>query len=43
MVAIDHVLVSRGVGVRQVRVWPTSGGSDHRPLVADLVVPIGQR
>ena len=39
MVAIDHVLVSPGVDVRQIRVWPASGGSDHHPLVADLVVP----
>jgi endonuclease/exonuclease/phosphatase family metal-dependent hydrolase len=42
IVAIDHVLVSPGIAVRQIRVWPTSGGSDHRPLVADLVVPVGR-
>lgn len=37
LMRLDHVLVSREIGVRAV--WEGSGlGSDHRPVVADLVV-----
>ena len=39
VLALDHVLVSPQVGVAHIRVWPAAGGSDHRPLVADLVLP----
>lgn len=35
---IDYVLVSEGVRVREIRVVAT-GASDHRPVVADLVLP----
>jgi endonuclease/exonuclease/phosphatase (EEP) superfamily protein YafD len=35
---IDHVLVGPGIGVRGRRVGPDIG-SDHRPVVADLVLP----
>jgi endonuclease/exonuclease/phosphatase (EEP) superfamily protein YafD len=37
-VTIDHVLVEEGIGVRAVRVHDV-GRSDHRAVVADLVVP----
>jgi endonuclease/exonuclease/phosphatase (EEP) superfamily protein YafD len=35
---IDHVLVGPGVGVRGRHVGPDIG-SDHRPVIADLVLP----
>ncbi|MBN2498040.1 MAG: endonuclease/exonuclease/phosphatase family protein [Deltaproteobacteria bacterium] len=38
MVPIDHCLVSKGVGVLDRRVGP-SVGSDHRPIVVDVVLP----
>jgi endonuclease/exonuclease/phosphatase (EEP) superfamily protein YafD len=35
---IDHILVSPEIGVRDARIgW--RGGSEHRPVVADLVIP----
>ncbi|MEX8495523.1 endonuclease/exonuclease/phosphatase family protein [Sphaerotilus sp.] len=35
---IDHILVSPEIGVREAHVgW--RGGSEHRPVVADLVIP----
>jgi endonuclease/exonuclease/phosphatase (EEP) superfamily protein YafD len=37
MIPLDHCLVSRSVGVRRTRVGPPVG-SDHLPLVVDLVV-----
>jgi endonuclease/exonuclease/phosphatase family metal-dependent hydrolase len=37
-VSIDHVLVEEGIGVRAVRVHDIAR-SDHRAVVADLVVP----
>jgi endonuclease/exonuclease/phosphatase family metal-dependent hydrolase len=37
-VTIDHVLADRRVGVRQVRVFDLPG-SDHRPVLAELVLP----
>ena len=37
-VTIDHILVEEGIGVRAVRVHDV-GRSDHRAVVADLVVP----
>lgn len=36
---LDHVLCSPDVVVRRARVWPTWGGSDHLPVVVDLVLP----
>jgi endonuclease/exonuclease/phosphatase (EEP) superfamily protein YafD len=36
--ALDHVLVSKGIGVRHFRVLSPMG-SDHRGIVADLKVP----
>lgn len=36
--SLDHVLVSRGIGVRHFRVLG-SVGSDHRAVVADLTLP----
>lgn len=39
-VTIDHVLVDRRVGVRDVSVH-TLPGSDHRPVMAELVLPRG--
>jgi endonuclease/exonuclease/phosphatase family metal-dependent hydrolase len=38
LVRIDYVLHSPRVQARHVETWPTSGGSDHRPVVADLVL-----
>jgi vancomycin resistance protein VanJ len=33
---IDYIFHSAAVRPTAIRVWPDSGGSDHRPLVADL-------
>jgi endonuclease/exonuclease/phosphatase family metal-dependent hydrolase len=38
LLGIDHVMYSSRVEPRAVRVWPTSGGSDHLPVVADLAL-----
>lgn len=37
---LDHILVSRGIGVRNIRVLGPVG-SDHRALTADLALPSG--
>jgi endonuclease/exonuclease/phosphatase (EEP) superfamily protein YafD len=37
-VTIDHVLVDRRIGVREVRVYPVPG-SDHRAVLAELTLP----
>ena len=37
-VTLDHIVVERGVGVRDVRVYDM-GRSDHRAVVADLALP----
>ncbi|HEX5542483.1 MAG TPA: endonuclease/exonuclease/phosphatase family protein [Micromonospora sp.] len=37
-VTIDHVLVDKRIGVREVSVHPLAG-SDHRPVLADLSLP----
>jgi len=41
-VRIDHILFNERVQVRRAFIGPDLG-SDHRPLVADLVIPGGQR
>jgi vancomycin resistance protein VanJ len=38
LVRIDYVLHSPRVHVSRVETWPDSGGSDHRPVVANLVL-----
>jgi hypothetical protein len=38
--AVDHVLVDPRIGVAQVELVPVAG-SDHRAVVADLVLPAG--
>ncbi len=38
-VTIDHVLVDRRVGVRELSVHPLPG-SDHRPVLAELSLPV---
>jgi endonuclease/exonuclease/phosphatase (EEP) superfamily protein YafD len=40
--AIDHVLASPEIGVRDYLVGPDLG-SDHLPVVAGLVLPSAQR
>jgi endonuclease/exonuclease/phosphatase (EEP) superfamily protein YafD len=37
-VVLDHVLVSEGIAVRRVQVFPVEG-SDHRAVLAEIVVP----
>lgn len=38
---IDHILVSPEIGVSSAHVgW--RGGSEHRPVIADLLIPVGQ-
>jgi hypothetical protein len=37
-VAIDHIFVSPGIGAGRVRLGGP-GGSDHYPVIADLVLP----
>jgi endonuclease/exonuclease/phosphatase family metal-dependent hydrolase len=37
-VTLDHVLVDKRIGVRQLSVHPVAG-SDHRSLIAELTVP----
>jgi endonuclease/exonuclease/phosphatase family metal-dependent hydrolase len=36
LVRIDYIFHSQAVQPITIRVWPDSGGSDHRPLVADF-------
>lgn len=38
LVGIDHILLSPRVAARRALVWPEAAGSDHRPVVADLVL-----
>ncbi len=38
LIGIDHILLSSEVGARRAMVWPDGGGSDHRPVVADVVL-----
>ena len=35
---IDHIFASRGIGLVECRTG-TAGGSDHRPVIADIVLP----
>lgn len=35
---IDYIFHSRDIRAIEARVWPTSGGSDHRPVLARLAV-----
>jgi endonuclease/exonuclease/phosphatase family metal-dependent hydrolase len=37
-IGIDHILISSEMQARRAQVWPQSGRSDHRPVVADLVL-----
>ena len=38
LLRLDYVWHSRELATRQARVWSSSGGSDHLPVVADLVL-----
>lgn len=38
LLRLDYVLYSRRLTARRVTVWPETGGSDHHPVVADLVL-----
>jgi len=38
LVGIDHILISSELQSRRTQIWPESGRSDHRPVVADLVL-----
>jgi endonuclease/exonuclease/phosphatase family metal-dependent hydrolase len=38
LMRLDHILVSPGIGVRAIREG-RGQGSDHRPIIADLVLP----
>lgn len=38
LIGIDHILLSPHVRARRAEVWPEGGSSDHRPVVADLVL-----
>ncbi len=37
VVRIDFIFHNRALRPMSARVWPTSGGSDHRPIVAEFV------
>jgi endonuclease/exonuclease/phosphatase (EEP) superfamily protein YafD len=38
LVRIDYILYSPAITIQRAAVWPTSGGSDHLPVVADLTL-----
>jgi endonuclease/exonuclease/phosphatase family metal-dependent hydrolase len=38
---IDYVFHDPAITPLEARVWPTSGGSDHRPLFVRLGLPVG--
>jgi vancomycin resistance protein VanJ len=35
---LDYMFLGPGVDVSTIRVWPTGGGSDHRPVVAHIIL-----
>ena len=35
---LDYIFLRDGVDVAEIQVWPSSGGSDHRPVWARLVL-----
>ncbi len=42
LVRIDYVFHSHDLTAIDALVWPTSGGSDHRPVLATLALPSGR-
>jgi vancomycin resistance protein VanJ len=41
LLRLDYILYSPHLAVTRARVWPSSRGSDHLPVVADLLLPQG--
>jgi vancomycin resistance protein VanJ len=41
LVRLDYIFHSDALTALEARVWPTSGGSDHRPVFARLAIGVG--
>jgi endonuclease/exonuclease/phosphatase (EEP) superfamily protein YafD len=39
LLRLDYIFMTPGIDVADISVWPASAGSDHQPVVAEIVLP----